>query len=109
VENGREALDALARRPFDLVLMDVEMPEMDGLEATATLRQRELDAGGGHVPIIAMTAHAVHGFRQRCIEAGMDAFVSKPIQPTELFRTIDGLVAAVPESRTENLPEQSAP
>jgi CheY-like chemotaxis protein len=85
--NGQEALAALEAQPFDLVLMDVQMPEMDGLEATALIRRREAQAGG-HVPIVAMTAHAMKGDRERCLEAGMDGYVSKPIRAEELFETI---------------------
>ncbi len=85
--NGEEAVDAVGRQPFDVVLMDLEMPEMDGLEAATAIRAKELS--GGHVPIIAMTAHAVKGFRQRCLEAGMDDYITKPIDPEELFRAVE--------------------
>ena len=68
--------------------MDVEMPEMDGWEATAAIRKFEKDSGN-RIPIIAMTAHAVKGFRERCIKAGMDDFLVKPIQPEELFKTLN--------------------
>jgi CheY-like chemotaxis protein/HPt (histidine-containing phosphotransfer) domain-containing protein len=91
--NGREALAALAEQPFDLVLMDVYMPEMDGLKAVAALRQREQDTGG-HVPVLAMTACAVKGDRERCLEAGMDGYVPKPIRVEELFRAIDAVLPA---------------
>ncbi|MBS0210181.1 MAG: response regulator [Planctomycetes bacterium] len=90
---GREALDAHEQQRFDLVLMDVQMPELDGFEATAALRQRE-QATGQHVPVIAMTAHAMKGDRERCLEAGMDAYVSKPIRPQELFDVIEETLAA---------------
>jgi CheY-like chemotaxis protein len=86
--NGKEALAALARGPFDVVLMDVQMPEMSGFEATSAIRQRERETGG-HVPIIAMTAHAMRGDRERCLEAGMDHYVSKPIRAQDLFEAID--------------------
>jgi PAS domain S-box-containing protein len=85
--NGREALAALARRSFDVVLMDVQMPEMDGLEATARIRAQEL-ARGTRVPIVAMTAHAMKGDRERCLDAGMDGYVSKPVQAEDLYRAL---------------------
>jgi signal transduction histidine kinase/DNA-binding response OmpR family regulator/ligand-binding sensor domain-containing protein len=87
VSSGREALAALERDSFDVVLMDVQMPEMDGFEATAEIRKKE-KATGRHVPIIAMTAHTMKGDRERCLTAGMDSYVSKPIRPDELFREI---------------------
>jgi two-component system sensor histidine kinase/response regulator len=87
VGTGREALAACERAEFDVVLMDVQMPEMDGLEATAAIRERER-AGGHRVPIIAMTAHAMTGDRDRCLAAGMDAYVSKPIDPQKLADAI---------------------
>jgi PAS domain S-box-containing protein len=85
VANGREAIEALARAPYDLVLMDVHMPEMDGLEATRRIRQAE--AAGrrrGRLPVIALTASTLEGDRQVCVEAGMDAFLSKPLNPEAL-------------------------
>jgi signal transduction histidine kinase/CheY-like chemotaxis protein/ligand-binding sensor domain-containing protein len=87
VNNGRSALEVLDKEKFDLVLMDVSMPEMDGLETVAAIRARE-GATGVHMPIVAMTAHAMKGDRERCLEAGMDAYISKPIQPRELFEAI---------------------
>lgn len=89
--DGREAVAALQCQPFDVVLMDVQMPEMDGLAATAAIRQRE-EATGRRTPIVAMTAHAMKGDRQRCLEAGMDAYVSKPVRAQELFDVINGLL-----------------
>jgi signal transduction histidine kinase/CheY-like chemotaxis protein len=86
--NGKEALAALAREVFDLLLMDVQMPEMDGFEATAKIREQE-EATGRHLPIIAMTAHAMKGDEERCLAAGMDAYVSKPINPAEMFAVVD--------------------
>ncbi|HFB52234.1 MAG TPA: response regulator, partial [Anaerolineae bacterium] len=80
-ENGKVALDMLAENVFDLILMDVQMPEMDGIEATAAIRQNPQWA---HIPIIAMTAHAMKGDRERCLAAGMDDYLSKPIQKKEL-------------------------
>lgn len=82
--NGLEAVQALEGGAFDLVLMDVQMPDMDGLDATRAIRQREQDTGA-HIPIVAMTAHAMTGDRERCLEAGMDDYVSKPINPKDLF------------------------
>jgi signal transduction histidine kinase/DNA-binding response OmpR family regulator len=87
VGSGREALAALAEEPFDLVLLDVQMPEMDGFEVTATLRRQE-SGTGRHLPILAMTAHAMRGDRERCLEAGMDGYVAKPIQDRELWTAI---------------------
>ncbi len=85
---GAEALDLLERERFDLILMDVQMPVMDGFEATAAIREREKTAGG-HLPIVAMTAHAMKGDRERCLAAGMDGYLSKPFRPNELFRAIE--------------------
>ena len=85
--NGKEAISAVTSQQFDIVLMDVEMPEMDGLEATAAIRTWE-KSRGKHVPIIAMTAHAMKSHREMCLEAGMDDYVSKPIRAQELFRKL---------------------
>ena len=86
--NGREVLTALEKTPYDLILMDVQMPEMDGFEATAAIRQKESEMGR-HIPIIAMTAHAMKGDRELCLEKGMDDYVSKPIQPKDLSAAIN--------------------
>ena len=83
VENGKEAVAAAQKGPFDLVFMDVQMPEMDGLEATATIRAQET-TGGPHIPIVAMTAHAMIGDREQCLKAGMDGYLSKPISAQQL-------------------------
>jgi CheY-like chemotaxis protein len=88
VDNGREAVALSRRTKFDLILMDVQMPEMDGLEAAQAIREFE-SRGGQHVPIIAMTAHAMKGDRQLCLEAGMDDYVSKPIRPSLLLQTMN--------------------
>jgi PAS domain S-box-containing protein len=87
VNNGIEAVSAFDQEEFDLILMDVQMPVMDGLEACASIRQRE-SASGRHIPIIAMTAYALKGDRQRCLDAGMDGYVSKPIRVQELYTAI---------------------
>ncbi|MBN8627517.1 MAG: response regulator [Planctomycetes bacterium] len=87
-ENGLEALAALERENFDVVLMDVEMPEMDGLTAARTWREREVAEGRRRTPIIAMTAHAVQGYREHCLSHGMDDYVTKPIWPEELFAAL---------------------
>jgi signal transduction histidine kinase/CheY-like chemotaxis protein/ligand-binding sensor domain-containing protein len=88
--NGRKALEALEKQRFDLVVMDVSMPEMDGYEAVAAIRRKE-GATGSHIPIVAMTAHAMKGDRERCLAAGMDAYVSKPLRASELFEVIKTL------------------
>jgi signal transduction histidine kinase/CheY-like chemotaxis protein len=88
--NGREALEALDKERVDLVLMDVQMPEMDGFEATELIRDRE-KGNGGHIPIVAMTAHAMKGDREKCLAAGMDDYMSKPIRAEDLFSVIEDL------------------
>ena len=90
--NGSEALAALEKSRFDLVLMDVQMPEMDGLEATIELRRRETSSGR-HTPVVAMTALAMKGDKERCLEAGMDGYLSKPIRPEELDNILDAYTA----------------
>jgi two-component system, sensor histidine kinase and response regulator len=88
--NGKQAVSALETQSFDVVLMDVQMPEMDGFEATAAIRLNE-KANGTHVPIIALTAHAMKGDRERCLAGGMDGYVSKPVQAEELIKAVEGL------------------
>jgi CheY-like chemotaxis protein len=82
--NGRQALQRLENEEFDLVLMDVQMPEMDGFETTAMIRKME-QATGAHLPIVAMTAHAMQGDKERCLTAGMDGYLSKPLNVNELL------------------------
>jgi CheY-like chemotaxis protein len=95
VENGRLAVETLDRDPsYDAVLMDLEMPEMDGLEATRIIRDKER-ISGDHIPVIAMTAHAVKGFREKCMEVGMDGYITKPVEPEEMFRTVETAVARI--------------
>jgi len=93
--NGREALDRLKKERFDLILMDVQMPEMDGYEATAAIREVERTAGG-HIPIIAVTAHAMKGDLERCREAGMDGYITKPIRVEELLKKIEDYTRHAP-------------
>jgi CheY-like chemotaxis protein len=83
-------LTALAQQSFDLLLMDVQMPEMDGLEATAAIRVQERMTGT-HIPIIAMTANAMQGDAERCLAAGMDAYIAKPMRPDDLYAAIEQL------------------
>jgi signal transduction histidine kinase/CheY-like chemotaxis protein len=90
--NGREALAALQEDTFDLVLMDIQMPEMDGFEAAAAIREKERGTGK-HQPIVAMTAHAMKGDDQRCLDAGMDGYLAKPIRSEELFALLAGFPA----------------
>ncbi len=91
VGDGREVLSVWRRQPFDLILMDVQMPEMDGLEATAKIREIEKNEGG-HIPIIAITAHAMKGDEEKCLSSGMDGYVAKPIRVQLLFETIAKIV-----------------
>jgi PAS domain S-box-containing protein len=91
VSNGRDAVAALDQGHFDIVLMDIQMPEMDGFEATAKIRAREAVANG-HTPIVAMTAHALKGDRERCLAAGMDAYIAKPIRPQDLCEVLEKLI-----------------
>ncbi len=84
VVNGREALEAIRHTGYDLVLMDCQMPEMDGFSATRAIRQHLVETGGAHLPIIALTAHAMTGDRERCLDAGMDDYISKPFTEVQL-------------------------
>ncbi len=93
-DDGLKALAALEQGHFDLVLMDIQMPFMDGVEATKTIREKE-KASGYHIPIIAMTAHAMSGDRQRFLESGMDGYVSKPVHQEELFEAIEDVLSLI--------------
>ena len=93
--DGKQALQKFGQRHFDAVLMDVQMPEMDGFEATAGIREIE-QSTGTHVPIIAMTAHAMKGDREQCLAAGMDSYITKPVHPQELFDAIDRALLGTP-------------
>ncbi len=109
VENGLQAVEAVRTTPFDVVLMDVQMPEMDGLEATEAIRKMEVGTAR-RVPIVAMTAHAMQGYRDLCVQAGMDDYVTKPIVPEKLFQILDELRMrrAVPnEDETGASPSES--
>ena len=96
--DGREALEKLetAPRPYDLVLMDVQMPVLDGLETTRVLRR---DPRWAKLPVVAMTAHAMTGDREKCIEAGMNGYISKPVQPAHLITTLERHLTGGVEAR----------
>lgn len=96
--NGREALEAFERQTFDLILMDIQMPEMDGLQASVEIRRRE--QGDAHIPIMALTAHAMSGDRERCLSSGMDGYVTKPIRMADLASEINRLQALAASSPT---------
>ncbi len=97
--DGKEALEALDRQTFDVVLMDVQMPRIGGFEATAAIREKERQTGT-HLPILALTAHAMTGDRERCLEAGMDDYIAKPIRARELLEKMDRLLEKTAASRT---------
>jgi two-component system sensor histidine kinase/response regulator len=105
VENGKLAVEALNRKPYDLILMDVQMPEMDGFETTQAIRERKDDRKS--TPIVAMTAHAMKGDRERCLAAGMDDYVSKPIEPQELLEVVKKWVVSIDQEETTSERDQS--
>jgi signal transduction histidine kinase/CheY-like chemotaxis protein len=92
-QNGKEALSLASMKSFDLVFMDVQMPEMDGLTATGAIREREKNSGT-HLPIFAMTAHAMKGDRERCLESGMDGYITKPVRFSDIEQTLAGLLTS---------------
>jgi len=98
--NGNQALDIVRKEKLDLIIMDVQMPEMDGLEATTAIRAMEKQTGR-HLPIVALTAHAMTGDRERCLTVGMDGYVSKPIDAEELLAMIERLLPAQPAIPSE--------
>src|SRR6185436_19938950 len=104
------ALDILEREPVDVIFMDLQMPEMGGLDATASIRERER-RHGGHVPIVAMTAHAMKGDRERCLDAGMDDYVSKPVRPSDLYAALERALpgSGVPMPRPAAAGSDAAP
>ena len=108
VSNGRLAVERAAQEPFDIILMDVQMPEMSGLEATAAIREAERHTGR-HIPIVALTARAMAGDREQCLAAGMDAYVSKPVQAEELFSTIEAMAGAQRPPAAASLPATTSP
>jgi CheY-like chemotaxis protein len=110
-ENGREAIDMLAEGAYDAIFMDCQMPELDGYAATAAIRTAERKRPDGpRMPIIAMTAHAMAGDRERCLAAGMDDYLAKPLRPEEVDRVIaDWLVAADPAPQPEPVAGAAAP
>lgn len=98
VSNGKEAVDAAKSGQYALILMDCQMPEMDGYTATQAIREYEKEAEDGHIPIIAMTAHAMGGDRERCLSAGMDDYLSKPVDPEMLRKVLTQWLPAMPDS-----------
>ncbi|MEZ6057934.1 MAG: response regulator [Planctomycetaceae bacterium] len=107
-EHGQIAVDTLAEQEFDVVLMDMQMPVLDGYEATAEIRRRE-HRTGGHIPIVAMTAEAMKGDRERCLASGMDDYVSKPIAPEEMYRAVERFPALCLSPQTAPQDEESSP
>ena len=92
VDDGQQALERLGDDTFDVVLMDVQMPRLDGYAATRAIRARAAETGAPRLPIVAMTAHAIKGDRERCLDADMDDYLSKPIRMAELAATLDRVI-----------------
>jgi signal transduction histidine kinase/CheY-like chemotaxis protein len=103
-QTGKEAVAMVAAQKFDLAFMDVQMPEMDGLAATAAIREHEKKSGT-HLPIFAMTAHAMKGDRERCLEAGMDGYITKPVRFSDIEQTLQGLAEPPPPAQEKPLPK----
>jgi len=103
--NGAEAVRAHAAGRFDLILMDVQMPEMNGFEATARIRERE-KITGGHVPIVALTAHAIQGDRERCLASGMDDYLSKPLNAIALAEKLESAFRQLVPAEIFNIPTE---
>jgi CheY-like chemotaxis protein len=104
--NGREAVDAVRKHRFDIILMDLQMPEMDGLQATQIIRSREQETDR-HVPIVAMTAQAMEGVRERCLECGMDDYLVKPVRAKELIAAVESADSPLPVADKESAAQQS--
>jgi PAS domain S-box-containing protein len=107
-ENGREAVAAIEKHAFDIVLMDVQMPELGGIEATQEIRKRE-QTTGKHLPILAMTAHAMEGDRERCLASGMDGYIAKPIDPKNFLKIVEAAAASRPAPAEKETPEAAKP
>ena len=106
-EDGKKAVTAFEGGVFDLVLMDIQMPEMDGFEATAAIREAQ-KSNGTHTPVVAMTANAMQGNRERCLEAGMDGYIPKPVKARELLRGVEEAVESSGQTPINDLANQSA-
>jgi two-component system sensor histidine kinase/response regulator len=104
VGNGRDAVAAAENQNFDLALVDLQMPEMDGLQAVRLIRQHEERTGNRRLPIIALTAHAMRGDRERCLAGGMDGYITKPINRVDLFGAIDSVLQSRQPAGTSLFP-----